>query len=181
MEVSRRTRRVLKAFNATFLSLIPKEHGDDSPGKYRPISLCNIVLKIITKVMENCLKPMFPELVSPEQSGFVEGKQILDGIILMQEMIHSLKKTETPGMMIKVGLAKAYDKVSWNFLKEVLTAFGFKHDWVRWICNLVSLAFFSILLNRDPSVTFQASRGLHWGNPLYPFLFILMAKGLKEH
>lgn len=82
VEESRRTKRVLKAFNATFLSLIPKEQGADSPGKFLPISLGNVVLKIITKVMENCLKPILPELVSREQLGFVEGKQILDKIIL---------------------------------------------------------------------------------------------------
>lgn len=66
-----------------------------------------------------------PNLISQEQSGFVEGRKILDGIILTQEMIHSLKQTKTPGMLIKVDLAKAYDKVSWRFLKEMLKAFGF--------------------------------------------------------
>ena len=75
-------RRILKAFNATFLSLIPKEHGADSLGKCRLISLCNVVLKIITKVMANHLKPLMLGLVSQEQLGFVEGRQILDGIIL---------------------------------------------------------------------------------------------------
>lgn len=54
VEESKRTKRVLKDFNATFLSLIPKEHGADSLGKFWPISMCNVVLKIITKVMENC-------------------------------------------------------------------------------------------------------------------------------
>ena len=127
----------MKAFNATFLSLIPKENGADTPGKFIPISLCNLVLKIITKVMANTLKPLLPGLVSQEQSGFVEGRQILDGIILTQEMIHSLKQTKAPGMMIKVDLAKAYDKVSWRFLKEVLKVFRFQHDWVRWIRSLV--------------------------------------------
>lgn len=80
--------------------------------------------------MANHLKPILPKLVSPEQSRFVEGRKILDGIILTQEIIHSLKKTKMPGIMIKVDLAKAYDKVSWHFLKEILTAFGFQHDWV---------------------------------------------------
>ena len=93
-------------------------------------------------------------------------------------MIHSLKQTKLLGMLIKVDLVKAYDKVSWRFLKEVLQAFGFQHDWVRWIGNLVSLAFFSILVNGAPSSTFQASRGLRQRDPLSLFLFILLAEGL---
>ena len=110
--------------------------------------------------MDNRLKPILPELVSLEQSGFVEGRQILDGIILTQEMIHSLKQTKTLGMMIKVDLAKAYDKVSWRFLKEILLMFRFQHDWVQWISNLVSTVFFSILVNDAPMVTFPVMRGL---------------------
>ena len=128
MEESRRTKRVLKSFTMTILTLLLKEWGAESPRKFRPISLCNVVLKIITKVMANHLKPILLELVSPEQSSFVEGRQIMDWIILMHEMIHSLKQTKMLGMMIKVDLAKAYDKVRWRFLKEVLTAFGFQHD-----------------------------------------------------
>lgn len=55
----------------------------------------------------------------------------MDGIILTHEMIHSMKQTKTPSMLIKVDLAKSYDKVNWRFLKEVLQAFGFKHDSVK--------------------------------------------------
>lgn len=93
-------------------------------------------------------------------------------------MIHSLKQTKSLGMLIKVDLAKAYDKVSWLFLKAMLKAFGFQHDWVRWICNLVSSSFFSILFNGAPTSTFQASKGLRKGDLLSPSLFILMAEGL---
>ena len=64
------------------------------------------------------------------------------------------------GMLLKVDLAKAYDKVNWRFLKAILLVFGFKHDWVKWIGNLVSMAFFSILVNGSPLATFLASRGL---------------------
>ena len=160
VEESRRIGRVVKAFNATFLSLIPKENGADTLGKFQPISLCNMVLKIITKVMANKLKPLLLGIVSQDQLGFVEGRKILDGIIQTQEMIHSLKQTKIPGMLIKVDLAKAYDKVSWQFLKVVLKAFGFQHDWVRWIGNLVSSSLFSSLVNEAPTSTFQDSRGL---------------------
>ena len=82
VEESKRIGRVLKAFNATFLSHIPKENRVDMPSKFRPISLCNVVLKIITKVMANRLKPLLLGLVSQEQFGFVKGRKILDGIIL---------------------------------------------------------------------------------------------------
>lgn len=76
---------------------------------------------------------------------------------MAHEMIHSLKQTKTLGMFLKVDLAKAYDKVDWSFLKEVLKAFGFHHDWVKWIGNLISTTIFSILVNGTPFATFEAS------------------------
>lgn len=78
VEESRRMGWVLKAFNSTFLTLIPKEQGAESPGMFRPISLCNVILKIIMKVLANRLKPLMPGLISPEKIGFMEGRQILD-------------------------------------------------------------------------------------------------------
>ena len=79
---------------------------------FRPISLCNVILKIMMKVLANRLKPILSGLISLEQTGFVEGRQILDGIILTHEMIHSLNKMKILGMLLKVDLAKAYDKVN---------------------------------------------------------------------
>ena len=130
------------------------------------------------KVLVNRLKPILSRLISPKQMGFVEGRKILDGIILTHEMIHSLNQMKMLGMLLKVDLAKAYDKVNWKFLKAILLAFGFKYDWVKWIGNLVSATFFSILVNGYPSDTFSASRGLWQGDPLSPFLFILLAEDL---
>ena len=122
---SRDKKGVLKAFNATFLMLIPKEVGANNPDKFLPISLCSVIYKIISKVIANRLKPLLPNLISPEQSGFVEGRQILDSGILVHEVIHSLKISQRPGMLIKLDIAKAFDKLSWQFMGKMMEAYGF--------------------------------------------------------
>ena len=129
---------VLRAFNGTFLTLITKEEGADNPDKFRPIALCNVIYKIISKVIVNCLKPLLPNLISPEQLGFVEGRKILDGVIPVHEVIHSLKSTRRSGMMIKLDIAKAYDKPSWKYMDKMLESFGFGPEWVEWVIILVT-------------------------------------------
>jgi hypothetical protein len=90
IEDSRKSGQVLPALNATFLTLIPKEECVTHPKQFRPIALCNVIYKILSKVITCCLKPMLPFIISPEKSGYVEGRKILDSVILAHEVIHSL-------------------------------------------------------------------------------------------
>jgi exonuclease III len=180
IEDSRKSGKVLQALNATFLTLIPKENNSTSPSQFRPIALCNVIYKLLTKIIATRLKPILPFLISPEQSGYVEGRQIMDSVILAHEVIHSLHSTKTPGMLLKLDLSKAFDKLSWNYLRSSLLAFGFDPAWVSWIVNLTSSALFSILINGVPSKPFSPSRGIRQGDPLSPFLFILLAEGLSR-
>ena len=118
----------MKALNATFMVLIPKEIGMKYPSKLRPVTLCNAIYKIISKVIANTLCPLLPLIISPEQEGFVEGRQILNGIILIHETIHSVKTRKILGMLLKLDLSKAYDKLNWKFLVGILRAFGFSEQ-----------------------------------------------------
>jgi hypothetical protein len=79
---------------------------------FKPITLCNVIYKIISKVIALRLKPILPFIISKEQSEYVEGRQIMDSVILVHEVIHSLKSTRTPGILLKLDLSKAFDKLS---------------------------------------------------------------------
>jgi ribonuclease HI/exonuclease III len=181
VEESRASGLVLPALNATFLTLIPKEERVTNPKHFRPIALCNVIYKIITKTIAARLKPILPFLISSEQSGYVEGRQIMDSVILAHEIIHSLKSTGTPGMLIKLDLSKAFDRASWQYIRAVLSSFGFDQTWINWVLNLTSSAFFSILVNGVPSKPFSPTRGIRQGDPLSPFLFVLLAEGLGRY
>jgi len=98
--------------------------------------------------------------------------------MLVNEVAHSLRTTKKPGMLIKVDLAKAFDKINWTFIKAILTAFGFCDNLIQWIMGLISSSFFSILINGVPSKCFSPSRGIRQGDPLSPFIFVLAAEGL---
>ena len=81
-------------------------------------------------------------------------------------------------MMLKVDIAKAFDKLSWRFIRAILEAFSFGPDWVKWIMGLITSSFFAILVNGAPSKCFSPSRGIRQGDPLSPFIFVLVAEGL---
>jgi hypothetical protein len=181
VEESRTSGQVLSALNATFLMLIPKEERVTHPKQYRPITLCNVIYKIITKVIAMRLKPILPFVISKEKAGYMEGRKIMDSVILAHEVIHSLKMTKTPGMLIKLDLSKDFDRISWQYMRSLLEAFGFDNHWVDWIMRLTSSAFFSILVNGMPSQPFSPTRGIRQGDPLSPFLFVLMAEGLGRY
>jgi hypothetical protein len=108
------------AVNETLLVVIPKHDKPERMADFRPISLCNVSYKILTKIIVNRLKPLLPKLISPTQCSFVPGRQISDNIVIIQEVLHTmkLKKGRKGIMAIKLDLEKAYDRLSWEFIRD---------------------------------------------------------------
>jgi hypothetical protein len=139
-----------------------------------------VVYKIISKVIKNILKSLLATLVSQEHAGLVEGRQIMENIIHAHELIHTLKLQKRGGMIIQLDLAKAYEKISWHYIIRTLEAFNFTQHWISWIVIPVSTTSYSLLVNVAPAKPFWPTRGIKQGDPLSPFLFILMMEGLNR-
>ena len=123
-----RSSYMLKELNKTEIVLIPKVKNPESMSQFKPISLCNFVYKVISKVMVNRLKPYLGELISENQSAFVVGRQIHDNILITQETFHYMrlkKKSKKYEIALKIDMNKAYDWVEWDFLEEVKGRIGF--------------------------------------------------------
>jgi ribonuclease HI/exonuclease III len=165
--------------NSSFLALIPKEKGARSFNRFRPISLCNTSYKIIAKVIANRLKTTLPLIVPENQGGFVQGRHIADNIILVQEAIHSSVLRKEKGMVIKLDLANAFDRVRHDFLYEIMKKFGFDLHFISWIKACIGSPWIAPLVNGKVSGFFKASRGLRQGCPLSPLLYALQASALS--
>jgi hypothetical protein len=171
--------KVIGALNSTFLTLIPKVDASSSFGDYRPIALCNLCYKLISKIIAIRIKPILSRFLSKEQLGFLKGRQIIDAIGTTQECLHSIKTKKSKALILKLDLKKAFDCIDWDFLRLILTQTGFSQQMIKWIMSCVSSANLAILVNGESSTFFRMGRGLRQGCPLSPLLFILAMEALS--
>nr|GEY87379.1 RNA-directed DNA polymerase, eukaryota [Tanacetum cinerariifolium] len=170
-----------KGCNSSFVALIPKVTDAKFVNNFRPISLIGCVYKVVTKVLANRLALVISDLVSDTQSAFVARRQILDGPFILNEILHWCKRKKKQAMFFKVDFAKAYDSVRWDYLLNVLEAFGFGQIWCKWVRGTFSSAKASVLVNGSPCVCVSFHRGLKQGDPLSPYLFILIMESLHMY
>nr|GFC27865.1 RNA-directed DNA polymerase, eukaryota, reverse transcriptase zinc-binding domain protein [Tanacetum cinerariifolium] len=152
-----------KGCNSSFIALIPKKMDAKLVTNFRPISLIGCVYKVVTKILANRLAMVISNIVSNTQSAFVSERHILDGRFIINEVLHWCKRKNKKAMFLKVDFAKAYDSVRWDYLIDVLEAFGFGMTWCQWIRGLCCFAKASVLVNGSPSREFQFQCGLKQG------------------
>ncbi|CAL1391746.1 unnamed protein product [Linum trigynum] len=164
------------------LVLIPKVEVPEKVTHLRPISLNNVSLKAITKAMTSRLKPVMRKLVSPRQSSFIPGRQTADNILVVQEVLHSFRKKrgKKGGLVFKIDLEKAYDRLRWDFLRDTLKEVGLPSSWINCIMYCVEQNRMRILWNGELSEPFSPSRGVRQGDPLSPYLFVLCMERLSH-
>ena len=153
---------MLKFLNETLISLIPKCQNPESLSNYRPISLCNSVYKVVSKILVARIRPLLGKLISPVQTAFVLGRKGTDNVMIAQELFHALdkKKGKTGFMVIKLDLEKAYDRLEWSFIYRVLQAFHFPPKISKLIMSCVTSTSTSILFNGGALESFEPSRGI---------------------
>ena len=131
--------------------------------EFRPISLCNVIYKIISKVLANRLKPIINDIISKSQSAFIANRLITDNVLIAFESLHHMKTNctgRTGFMALKLDMSKAYDRVEWCFLENFLLKMGFQESWVAMIMECITTVMYSILVNGEPKGLITPTRGL---------------------
>jgi len=166
-----------KSLLAYFVTLIPKVSSPMTLKDFRPISLLGCLYKLLAKVLTKRLASVMDSIISKSQSAFIKGRNLVDGVLVANELVDFAKKTKSKCLVLKVDFEKAYDSVDWGFLEYMMKRLGFGEKGVAWMKACVFGGTMSIHVNGSPTEELNIQRGLKQGDPLAPFLFLMVAEG----
>jgi len=196
---------VPRSFLLYFVTLIPKVNNPFTLKQFRPISLLGCLYKLLEKVLAGRMSMVMSSIISSSQSTFVKGRNLVDGVSVINEVVDVARRMNRECLILKVDFEKANDTVDWSFLEYMLRRVGFCSKWINWmkacvfggnmpilvngspteeICIERGLkqgdgGNMSILVNGSPTEEICIERGLKQGDLLAPFLFLLVSEGFS--
>lgn len=173
--------KILKRINAIVISLIPKVEAPNTIQEYRPIACCNMVYKVISKLLVSKLQSILGGLVGEEQVVFIPGGYLQDNVIMTHLLVNGYnRKHISPRAMIKVDIRKAYDSIEWKFIRYTLQVMKFPASFTTLIMNGITSPTFSLNINGHLEGGFHGGRGLRQGDPISPCIFVLCIEMLSR-
>lgn len=156
---------VYSLLNLTIQTLSSSQNNNNpiSIKDFRPISLCNIRYKIISKTLANRLKPLFQKCISEEQSTFVEGRSILDNVLIAFDIIHHIRsksRGKQGEVALKIDISKAFDHVDLNYLISLMSKMGLNNKWLGWIKLCLVTVHYYVMINGEFIGLILLGRGL---------------------
>lgn len=141
------------------ITLVPKLKDANTIKQYRPICLLNVDYKCFTKLLTNRLVPVAQKIINENQTGFIKGRNILEGVIVLHEVLHELRASKKKGLILKIDFEKAYDRVNWKFLEQVMIGKGFPEQWIAWVMSIIKGGKVCVNANGERSNFFSTYRG----------------------
>ena len=168
---------LLESMKDATIVLLFKKGARENVRNYRPISLLNVDLKILTKILSSRLSKVMSQLVGKGQTQ-VKGRYIQENVRTLLDLTYHFNATKGKGVVLLLDQEKAFDRLSWTYMKKVLETMGFGNEFRDWIDILYQDGRGQLKVNNTLGRKFAVKRGVRQGDPLSPLLYVLAIEGL---